>query len=453
MLTARGRWTIALGLIAGLLGRILGIPELFGLAAAVVVVALAAVVRVRVTRGAVSLSARAIPAIVEEGKPAVLELTIEASGLAGSLSSPLVLATDSSQGSGFRQPARIVVPRLAPGDRTQATFALPTERRGLINAGAYVAGVCDPLNLAWRRMSVSRPTTCYVLPRVESLATMVPQSLGRAGNDDNHSLAARLAAGSSMLRRYAEGDDLRRVHWRTTARVGELMVRDGGTGDDPDRVATTVLLDAGGETTPLDELDRAVEVAASVLSAAVGEAGTRVGHSCRVVTTTGVDTGVDRGDLGLRQALIALAGVEAAPEPPSERLRAAIGRLGVPNHDEVLVIVGAFGQDPPDGLVLDKLSSDYSTVVLVLVGAKRTQTPDESADQWPVDAETEEPGGTATVGFSINLTTRGRSGMGVLTVPLPRGSSLAAAWSRDPEEPAQFAYVGGAPDGHEETVG
>jgi phosphohistidine swiveling domain-containing protein len=58
MLTARGRRTIVLALIAGVIGRILGIPELFGLAAAAVIVALAALVRVRLAKGTVRVTAR-----------------------------------------------------------------------------------------------------------------------------------------------------------------------------------------------------------------------------------------------------------------------------------------------------------------------------------------------------------------------------------------------------------
>jgi hypothetical protein len=294
-------------------------------------------------------------------------------------------------------------------------------------------------------MSVSQPTTCYVLPRVEALESVLPNGLGRAGSDGTRSLAAQLGAGSSLLRRYADGDDLRRVHWRTTARVGELMVRDGGTGDDPDRVATTVLLDAGGETTPLDELDRAVEVAASVLSAAIGEAGTRVGHSCRVVTTTGIDTGVERGDIGLRKALIALASVEAACEPPRERLRAAIERLEVPNHDEVLVIVGAFGQDPPDWDILDNLSAQYSTVVLVLVGAERDREPEVSREERRPDTEAAPSHGLPRMGFSPVRAPAGGSVGVVIVVPLPAGSSLGTAWSGDGEDWAQSVYGETAP--------
>ena len=98
MLTARGRRTIALGLVAGAAGRVLGIPELFGLATATVVVALTALVRVRLAKGTVTVSARAMPPVVTVGEPAVLELTIENSGVAGSLSTPVTLVTDDTRG-------------------------------------------------------------------------------------------------------------------------------------------------------------------------------------------------------------------------------------------------------------------------------------------------------------------------------------------------------------------
>ncbi len=296
MLTARGRRTITLGLIAGAAGRILGIPDLFGLATAVVVVVLAALVRVRMTKGTVTVAARAVPPVVNAGEPAVFELTIEESGLSGWRSAPIALLTDHSQGSGLRQPAKIIVQRLARGDRAQATFGLLTERRGPVDAGAYEATISDPLGLARRRLSVSRPARCIALPHIEPLTTVVPEVPGRLAAESTLSVAERLITGSSMLRRYAQGDDFRRVHWRTTARVGELMVRDGGDRDEPDRIATTVLLDVGDDATPVDELDRAVEVAASVLSLAADGSSTGAAGAYRLLTTTNLTPVVNGGE-------------------------------------------------------------------------------------------------------------------------------------------------------------
>ena len=157
MLTARGRRTIALGLIAGAGGRILGIPELFGLASAAIVVALVALIRLHLTRGTVTITARAVPPIVNAGEPAVLELTIEQSVTTGWISGPVTLLADHPPGPGPCQPPEIIVPRLARGERAEVSFELCTERRGAIEAGAYEAVSSDPLGLARRSLSVSRP--------------------------------------------------------------------------------------------------------------------------------------------------------------------------------------------------------------------------------------------------------------------------------------------------------
>ena len=222
-------------------------------------------------------------------------------------------SADHPPGPGPCQPPEIIVPRLARGERAEVSFELCTERRGAIEAGAYEAVSSDPLGLARRSLSVSRPARCIVLPRIEPLATVVPEGLELIRAENGGSSAERLIVGTSMLRPYVDGDDLRRVHWRTTARVGTLMVRDGGDLDEPDRTATTVLLDVGDQETPPYELDRAVEVAASILSVAADESISGAWGAYRLLTTTGLDTGAQRGHENLQSMLIALAGVAASP--------------------------------------------------------------------------------------------------------------------------------------------
>ena len=99
MLTSRGRRTIAFGLVAGLGGRILGVPELFGLAAAVVVVTLAALVAFERSEPTVSVSARAVPDIVAMGEPATLELTDRAVSVWRISASAIVLAHGPNPGA------------------------------------------------------------------------------------------------------------------------------------------------------------------------------------------------------------------------------------------------------------------------------------------------------------------------------------------------------------------
>ena len=426
MLTSRGRRTIALGLIAGLGGRILGIPELFGLAAAVVVVSLAALVRVRMVKPTVSLSARAVPEIVEMGDTAALELTIEQSSVGGFLASAIVLVADQTQGPGLAQPETVIVPRLARGERALASFPLPTRRRGLLAVGAYEASVTDPLGLARRYLVTSRAARCVVLPRVEPLADLLPNGAGPFNAASSRPAVERLRGGSSTLRRYAEGDDLRLVHWRTTARVGELMVREGSDPEDPEKVATTVLLDPGDVATPSVDLERAVEVAASVLGAAAETSSRGIPGTFRLVVTDGVDTGVLEGEAGIQQALGALAGVTATRTGASERFRQSVTRLGRPQAEEVLFIVGTFDKSSPDPALLAELGSTYSAVLLVVVGAGCPEDP--PSDCWVA------PGAGSSEESSSRRPWQAEPPAGVWTVLVPRGRSLAAAWDLQTEE-------------------
>ena len=263
------------------------------------------------------------------------------------------------------------VPGLTRSGLARVSFELPTLRRGVFTVNAYEAVLTDPLGLARRSLGSGAAATCVVLPRVEPIATVLPDGFGWVEAASARSAAERLITGSSTLRRYAQGDDMRRVHWRTTARVGELMVREGGDSDEVDRMLTTVLLDAG-EATPAEDLDLAVEVAASVLTAAEEASSARISGAFRLLTTTGVDIDGGRGHNDLQAVLVALAGVGAGPAPARERLRAAVGNLGLPDRDEALVIVGAFGESPPDPAVLHDLARTYATVVVVLVGAELT---------------------------------------------------------------------------------
>jgi len=334
---------VALGLVAGLAGRILGVPELFGLAAAAVIVALAALVQVRLSKATVTLGARALPPVVDAGEPATLELTIEGSSVAGFLAAPVVLVTDRSQGSGLSQPAKVVIPRLARGERASARFALGTLRRGVIVAGGYEATLTDPLGLARRRLTSSRAAHCLVLARVEPLTTVLPEasagSRPRAQRRPprDSSLAAQCCAVMCRATTCASSTGARR-----RASAGSWSAR-AATERTRKRAGVTVLLDTGDDTTPPELLDRAVEVASSVLSAAAAASSGGACGGYRLATTTGLDSGARQGYADLRDSLIALARVSASLTGARDRLGAALERLGQPDRDDVLVIVGAFG--------------------------------------------------------------------------------------------------------------
>ena len=116
------------------------------------------------------------------------------------------------------------VPRLAPAEEHEEVFAIPTSRRGVLSVGPVSVRRGDPLGLFERTNDRRQAVDLYVHPRTTSLDGL---SLGHLR--DLEGLPAQHLSRDDVsfhaLREYQPGDDLRHVHWKSTARVGEVMVR------------------------------------------------------------------------------------------------------------------------------------------------------------------------------------------------------------------------------------
>jgi uncharacterized protein (DUF58 family) len=369
VLTSRGRKTIVLFLVLLVVGRILGVTELFGIAAVAGALVILAVIQARPASVRVAVSGRITPEAIQAGDPAVLELFVENADATPTPSSRLQLVPSG----GGRH--RVLVPRLAPEERATVTVGLDTRARGRKTVAGYEALLVDSLGLACRSISSTGSFSCLVRPRIEELPQTLPIGAGGLGLESTQSAAERLRSGASLLRNYVEGDDLRLVHWRTTARVGDLMVREGGEPDLSGRSGATVALVTHGSPGP--RFERAVEVAASVLNAAFEEG------PFRLVTTSGYDSGMGSGSWHLETAIVNLATVEAVPAAPSpasgpgrrgpgtslmERLAP---RFSGPDDWNVLVVVEALGTEDETAARRDELHGlpqRSGVVTLMLVG-------------------------------------------------------------------------------------
>ncbi len=116
------------------------------------------------------------------------------------------------------------VPRLAPGAAHEELFAIPTTARGVLAVGPVSVLRGDPLGLFERSSDRRQAVDLYVHPRTVPLEGL---SLGRLR--DLEGLPSTQLAPDDVsfhaLREYQPGDDLRHVHWKSTARVGNLMMR------------------------------------------------------------------------------------------------------------------------------------------------------------------------------------------------------------------------------------
>ncbi|MFD7137722.1 DUF58 domain-containing protein [Streptomyces sp. NPDC059894] len=278
-LTTRGRSFLAAGIAAAVCAYVLGQPDLLRvglLLAALPLVCAAVVYR---TRYRVSGSRRLSPARVPAGSEARVHLRMDN---VSRLPTGLLMLQDQVPYVLGPRP-RFVLDRVEPGGRREVSYRVRSDLRGRYPLGPLQLRLNDPFGMCELTRSFSTYDTLTVTPCVEPLP---PVRLGgeAKGYGDGRQRSLALAGEDDVIPRgYRYGDDLRRVHWRSTARYGELMVR---REEQPQRARCTVLLDtralAFRGAGPDSGFEWAVSAAASVLVHMLER-----GFSVRLLTDTG----------------------------------------------------------------------------------------------------------------------------------------------------------------------
>ncbi|WP_229399936.1 DUF58 domain-containing protein [Micromonospora okii] len=256
-ITARGAGLLVAAVALLAAGFRFAYPELALLGAAAAV-AVGYALLVALWRPRLEVTRHADPDRVSRGEPARMTLTVRN---VGRLRAANLLAEDRCGDRAVPVP----VLRLRPGRDTTVTYDVPTDRRGVVPVGPLRVIRRDPLGLVALARSYGGAVPVWVHPRVHPLVA-VPTGAGRSldGRVDG------VPHGSitfDSLREYVVGDELRRVHWRTSARVGELMVRENV---DTSLPRIVVLLDDRAAAHPDPEsFEAACEAAASVVTAAL----------------------------------------------------------------------------------------------------------------------------------------------------------------------------------------
>ena len=165
-----------------------------------------------------------------------------------------------------RGAADFPLPSLGPHAEHDEVFAIPTTRRAVVVVGPVRSVRGDPMGLVRRRLRWTDPVELYVHPRLVSLTGAASGVLR-----DLEGQATRVVSDSDLsfhaLRDYVAGDDRRHIHWRSTARVGKLMVRQF---EDTRRTHTAVALSLDpGDYSGAEELEIAIATAASIVAQAI----------------------------------------------------------------------------------------------------------------------------------------------------------------------------------------
>ena len=313
MLTTQG-WLVAIAAVALVVaGRLFGIFELYVLGAGAAAVVVAAAVTVWRTRLRLDIAREIHPPRVHAGSPSRVELRITNRG---TRRTPLLSLRDPV---GAGRSASVVVAPLAPGESVQATYRLPTERRGILPVGPLSVEVADPFGLAAASTPGAPRTELTVWPAIDDVAPL-PHTVGDDphGGTDHPNALSMSGDDFYALRPYVLGDDLRHVHWRSTARRDELMVRQD---EMPWQGRATVLLDTRADAHTPETFEKAVSAAASVVVAC-----SRRRFLIRLLTTAGGDSGMGAGAAHVEGMLEVLATVELEAEGSLARCAAMLRR-------------------------------------------------------------------------------------------------------------------------------
>ena len=216
VVTPLGWAVLAIGAAAWVAGWWLGWAELMVAAATCLLLCVAGalfVLRPATLRVEVGFD----PTRVAAGEPSAGQVTI--TNPTSRRSSPL--RVDLPVGDGT---VAFDVPGLAAAQTIVEPFVVPTSRRGIIPVGPATSAREDPVGLFRREAAASAGCELIVHPRTVAL-----EPFGSGLLRDLEGLTTKDLSTSDLafhaLRDYAPGDDRRHVHWRTSAKVGRLLVR------------------------------------------------------------------------------------------------------------------------------------------------------------------------------------------------------------------------------------
>ena len=317
---------------------------------------------------------------------------------------------------------------IEPGGHREAGLQVTPARRGRYAIGPLQISVIDPFGLARTTSEAASASPLLVHPPIEPLR--LPREQGERRSMSQASLR-RLSGGRGedfyTMREYVEGDDLRKVHWASTAKRGRFMIRQEET---PWHTRATVVLDdrAGpyeGRATG-SSFERAVSAAASLLDLYC-----RSGYGFALVTAHGADLPSGRGTEHLSRGLDLLATLELRETGAGDDsfLKRVKELEGAAAHEAALVVItGAVGA--AEALAVSRCAARFKQVSVVSFPAHRFGQLGTRA-RWEGEQKTLE---------AARLMGRAR----VRSVVLGPDESLAAAWGSSPRTGAHKEVAWGA---------
>ncbi|GAB3452540.1 DUF58 domain-containing protein [Actinophytocola sediminis] len=345
-LTRRGGCTLAAAAVLVTLGLVAGYPVLVTLGA-VAVGAVVAALLVAGRKPRVEVIRELFPDRVERDARAVITLRVHNPG--------------SRRQAGFIAVDRVGEDRVTVSVRPLAAGAeqpyineLPTRRRGRHEVGPLTLFRADALGLGRSELSLGDLATLWVYPRTHAVRALAGGLPLHHHDGEATETSPRGSLDLREVRPYQPGDEVRHLHWKATARTGQLMIRDYA---DPHQPRFTVLLDDRPEIGGPD-FEEAVELAASLVVAAVN-----ADHRCQLATPNGVDVVTTSGPDAMPRYLEELCVVTQAERTGLPLVPGALAGAGGGTLVVISSVVSA-----ADGAALVGMRPRYGDVIVLAIG-------------------------------------------------------------------------------------
>ncbi|MGC9667333.1 DUF58 domain-containing protein [Planosporangium sp. 12N6] len=412
-LTTRGRCFLAAAFASAIAALILGEKDLLRVAALLGVLPLLAAGYVGRTRYKLSCTRTLDPQRVPVGASAQVVLRLQ--NLSRLHTGTLMLEDRLPYALGSRP--RLVLERLAARQVSSVAYRVRADVRGRYEVGPLAVRLSDPFGLCELSRSFSTVDRLTVTPQVFPLPSIrLAGEFAGTGESRARSVAVH-GEDDAATREYRHGDDLRRVHWRSTARVGEMMVR---REEQPWESRATVVLDTRASAHrgegPTASFEWTVSAAASIALHL-----RHSGYKLRLVTGMGVDLTVNEVD-GAGALLDHLAEVTLSEQGDIATLVDQVRR-----RSDGGLVIGLFGLlSPAEAELLAGLRGNGTTCVALFVDS--TTWLNSGAGSRETTARTHEAAALALL----------RGGWRV--VPVGHGARLPALWPQAARGSQGFAY-------------
>ena len=382
-LTGRGRFLLTLGVVLAAFSVLFGQRDLLRASVFLAALPLASTLLVSAHRYRLSCTRILEPARVPAGVTATVRLRLEN---VSRMPSGVLLMEDALPYALGRRP-RFVLDRVPPEVAREVTYPVSADVRGRYKLGPLSVRLTDPFGLSQITRSFTAVDELVVTPVVTALPRVSLGGDWASGGETSSRALASSGSDDATTREYRHGDSLRKVHWRSTARVGELMVR-----QEEHRLQSraTLLLDGRVRAHRGDGPGSSYEWAVSAV-ASVAVSLSQQGFGMRLLNETGLDLLPPAGQVSEGVVLEVLAGVRTSRSGSIAPAVAQLRRTGL--DGSLIAVLGLLTAEDTDELARLRQGAGRCVAVLMDTDTWSSRVPRGRESEYERSAERLESAG------------------------------------------------------------